>query len=250
MSTATTLRVMRPTMKNTVYAIARTDPIDHAETFALRLAEHFAGKPAVSVRISVAEQPWSHLATGGPPHPHAFVQAGGEHWTTVVTRDRDAVRIVSGLAHLVVLKTADSAFSGFPRDEFTTLPETDDRIWRPRSPGRGPIARARPGSRRAAASRALLDTFAAHRSRSVQHTLYAMGEGGAGGVARRHRDHADAAEPASPARRPDAVRAQTRTRSSWRPTSRTASSRRRSGDKAPRDGRTPSRYSRSRRAKA
>ena len=29
------------TMKNTVYALARQDPIDHVETFALRLAEHF-----------------------------------------------------------------------------------------------------------------------------------------------------------------------------------------------------------------
>jgi urate oxidase len=166
------------TMKNTVYAIARTDPIDHAETFALRLADHFAGKPAVErVRIGIAEQRWDRLAAGGPPHPHAFVQAGGEHWTTVVTRDRHAVRIVSGLAHLVVLKTADSAFSGFPRDEFTTLPETDDRIlatsitgsWTYREGTTGFEARRRIRA-------ALLDTFAAHRSRSVQHTLYAMGE--------------------------------------------------------------------------
>jgi len=30
------------TMKNTVYAIARTHPIEHVESFASRLAEHFA----------------------------------------------------------------------------------------------------------------------------------------------------------------------------------------------------------------
>lgn len=166
------------TMKNTVYAIARQDPIEHAEAFALRLADHFAGKPAVTrVRISVGEQRWERLSAGGRPHPHAFVQAGGEQWTAVVTRDSHGARIVSGLTHLVVLKTADSAFSGFPRDELTTLPDTEDRIfatsitasWTYREGMTDFGARERIRA-------ALLDTFATHKSRSVQHTLYAMGE--------------------------------------------------------------------------
>src|SRR5438132_9405449 len=47
------------TMKNTVYALARRDPMDHMEAFALRLADHFAAKHGVSrVRISAAEPPW------------------------------------------------------------------------------------------------------------------------------------------------------------------------------------------------
>ena len=166
------------TMKNTVYAMARTDRIEHAESFAQRLAEHFAGKPSVErARISIAEQRWDRLAANGRPHPHAFVQAGDEHWTAVVTRDAGGVRVVSGLAHLVVLKTAESAFSGFPRDPFTTLPDTDDRLlatsitaswtYREGTTGFGVRDRIRA---------ALLETFAAHQSRSVQHTLYAMGE--------------------------------------------------------------------------
>ncbi|MCU1383056.1 MAG: Uricase [Acidobacteria bacterium] len=166
------------TMKNTVYALARQDPIDHVEAFAARLAEHFLARPAVSrVRISAVEQPWGRLSSGGTPHPHAFVQAGAEHWTAVVTRDAHGREVVAGLANLVVLKTTDSGFSGFPRDEFTTLPDTDDRImatsitaaWTYAS---GPVD----FSVRATVRRALVDTFAAHRSRSVQHTLYAMGE--------------------------------------------------------------------------
>lgn len=166
------------TMKNTVYAFARQDPIEQVETFALRLADHFLAKPAVSrVRISAVEQPWGRLSSGGRPHPHAFVQAGAEHWTSVVTRDAQGSEIVSGLANLVVLKTTDSAFSGFPRDEFTTLPDTEDCImatsitatWTYR-PGTSDF------SARAQVRRALVETFAAHVSRSVQHTLYAMGE--------------------------------------------------------------------------
>jgi urate oxidase len=166
------------TMKNTVYALARQDPIAHVETFALRLAEHFAAVPKVSLaRISAVESPWTRLQAGGRPHPHAFVHAGGEQWTTAVTRDAENTSITSGVTNLVLLKTSDSGFSGFPRDRYTTLPDTDDRIlatsltaiWKYRSGASDFAARDRVRA-------ALVETFAAHRSRSVQHTLYAMGE--------------------------------------------------------------------------
>jgi urate oxidase len=162
------------TMKNTVYALARQDPVAHVEAFASRLADHFIAKPAVArARITAVEHRWARLAAS----PHAFVQPGGEQWTAVVTRDARSLSIVAGLTNLVVLKTADSAFAGFPRDQFTTLPETDDRIlatsvtasWTYRA---GMIAFAVRERIRAA----LVDTFAAHKSRSVQHTLYAMAE--------------------------------------------------------------------------
>jgi len=166
------------TMKNTVYALARQDAIDHVETFALRLAAHFAGKPAVSrARISAVEHRWDRLAVEGRPHPHAFVQPGGEQWTAVATRDANGAQVASGLTNLVVLKTTDSAFSGFPRDEYTTLPDTGDRIlatsitavWTYRAGTVDFAARDRVRS-------ALVEMFAAHHSRSVQETLYAMGE--------------------------------------------------------------------------
>jgi urate oxidase len=170
--------VATDTMKNTIYALARQDPIEHAEAFAARLADHFMAKPAVSrARISVVEDRWDRLPVEGRPHPHAFVQPGAEQWTAVVTRDPQSARIESGLTHLVVLKTTDSAFSGFPRDEYTTLPETEDRIlatsitaqWTYRAGTTDFAARGR-------IRRALVETFAAHESRSVQHTLYAMAE--------------------------------------------------------------------------
>jgi urate oxidase len=172
------------TMKNTVYALARHDPIEHAEAFACRLADHFAAMPAVSqVRISAVEHRWERLSAGGRPHPHAFVQPGGECWTAAVTKDvtKDATKdgagtdVVAGLENLVVLKTTDSAFAGFPRDAFTTLPETHDRIlatsvtalWTYRRGTTDFAARHRIRS-------ALVEAFAAHDSQSVQHTLYAM----------------------------------------------------------------------------
>ena len=117
------------TMKNTVYALARRDPIDHVEAFVSRLAEHFAAKPGVSlVRIDSAEHPWERLAVGDRPYPHAFVRRGEDEWTVSVSGAAGRLTVTSGLRGLVVLKTADSAFAGFPRDEYTTLPDTRDRL--------------------------------------------------------------------------------------------------------------------------
>jgi urate oxidase len=167
------------TMKNVVYAFARHDPIRHVESFFLKLAEHFGGLPLVQqVRLSATEQRWERLTANGRPHPHAFMQPGTEQWTAVVERDsRGGVTITSGLANLVVLKTTDSAFAGFARDEFTTLPETDDRVlatsvtaaWTYREGISDFSARERIRA-------TLLEVFAQHDSQSVQHTLYAMGE--------------------------------------------------------------------------
>ena len=51
------------TMKNIVYALARQDPIDHVEQFALRLADHYIVKPAVTrVRVAATEHPcWAKV---------------------------------------------------------------------------------------------------------------------------------------------------------------------------------------------
>jgi urate oxidase len=164
--------VATDTMKNTVYALARQDALAHVEVFAGRLADHFMAKPAVTrVTVSAVEHRWDRLGA------HAFVQPGGEQWTAEVTCDARGIDIVSGLTNLVVLKTSDSAFAGFPRDEYTTLPDTDDRIMATSIRAVWTYRRAAIDfSVRAAVRRALLDTFAAHVSRSVQHTLYAMGE--------------------------------------------------------------------------
>jgi urate oxidase len=166
------------TMKNTVYAFARQHPIEHVEVFATSLVDHFAEKPGVSrACVSALEAQWDRLLTGGRPHPHAFVRGGAEQWTTVVARDTNGLAVRSGVTNLSVLKTTDSAFTGYPRDKYTTLLETRDRIlatsvtavwtYAPGTTAFGARERIRT---------ALLETFALHQSESVQHTLYAMGE--------------------------------------------------------------------------
>ena len=166
------------TMRGTVYAFAADQPAVELEPFGLRLAGHFVETvPACRLaRVWLSQQPWARLDGGA--HPHAFTTAAGGRRTAVVTRAGGDAWVVAGVAGLTVLKTRGSAFEGFLRDRYTTLREADDRIlatevtadWRY---GSAEVDWAAAAGR---ARRALLEAFAAHDSRSVQHTLYAMGE--------------------------------------------------------------------------
>ncbi|MGI8741361.1 MAG: factor-independent urate hydroxylase [Bryobacteraceae bacterium] len=168
------------TMKNTVYALAKREGLTAIEIFAHILAAHFLTNHAqvTRVRIKIAEDLWDRIHVGGQPHGSSFVKRGGELRTTRVSATREAEKIQSGISGLTILKSADSAFEGFPRDPFTTLPETKDRIlatslrarWRYRN-GDIPF-----DEKWHAVRRTMLEAFAQHHSRSVQHTLYAMAE--------------------------------------------------------------------------
>jgi urate oxidase len=168
------------TMKNTVYALARQTDIDAIEDFARALATHFLPhNPAVSrSRVTVREHGWYRIPVGGRPHPHAFVRGSDEVDLATVTAEGDAVRIESGIDDLRVLKTTGSGFEGYPRDRFTTLRETSDRVLATAMRVRWTygLTEVSYGEIRPRAREAILETFAEHESRSVQHTAYAMGE--------------------------------------------------------------------------
>jgi urate oxidase len=167
------------TQKNTVFAFAR-DGIGSPEGFALRLARHFAGAyPWISgARVAVDSFGWQRIGVGGQPHDHAFRRDGGEVRTAVVTVDGDAAYVLAGLRDLVVLKTTGSEFWGFPRDRYTTLAETRERIlatavtarWRYTGTDLDWDAMF------AVVRTTLLETFAGTHSLALQQTLYAMGE--------------------------------------------------------------------------
>jgi urate oxidase len=154
------------TQKNTVYAFAKEHGVGTPEAFALLLARHFLGGAITRARVEVAEVAWARLGD------HAFVQSAREQRTATAICSPGAEWFVSGVSELVVLKTTDSEFHGFPRDRYTTLAETADRVLatavsaRWRHDGSASFSDARG---------ALLDTFAAHHSLSLQQTLYAMG---------------------------------------------------------------------------
>ncbi len=169
------------TMKNTVYSLARSSSAACMEEFGKEIAAFLLkNNPQVTVaRASISEKSWDHLTAMGSPHPTTFVQSSAECQTTeVVAKRNEQMEVRSGLDNLVILKTAGSEFVGYIKDSLTTLPESTDRLfgtavkaqWTYSSPSL-PFAALRSKIRET-----LLVVFAAHISKSVQHTLYAMGE--------------------------------------------------------------------------
>ncbi|MEU8024355.1 factor-independent urate hydroxylase [Micromonospora haikouensis] len=159
--------------KNTVYAFARRHGVASPEAFALLLARHFVhSQPAVRrAEVAVREFGWQRLGQ------HSFQRGGAETRTATASYDGETARVVSGLTDLVLLNTTNSEFHGFVRDEYTTLPETTDRILATAVDARWRHLDADadwdPAHRQV--REALVAAFVETYSRSLQQTLYAMG---------------------------------------------------------------------------
>jgi len=161
------------TMKNTVYAFAKEYGVGEPETFGLLLARHFVGsQPQVHrARISIEAYGWERLG------PHSFQRTADHVRSCVVTAGEPEVQVVSGISGLVLLNSTASEFHGYPKDRYTTLPETSDRIlatavdakWRHLS-DRTDWAASFAGARDA-----MVDAFVTTYSYSLQQTLFAMG---------------------------------------------------------------------------
>lgn len=163
-------------IKNAIYVLARQFDWDSIETLGHGIAEHFLNRIPHLRQVSVAieQVPWQPIAGYGT----AFVQSAKERRVARLKVTRSASEISAGIKDLQILKTADSGFAGFLKDDLTTLEETDDRLL-------GTVLEAEweyVGSNIAfnEAHReiraVLLECFARHKSKSLQHTLFAMGQ--------------------------------------------------------------------------
>jgi urate oxidase len=164
------------TQKNTAYAFAKKLGGIEPEAFALALAEHFvtSQQPITRARIEIAEYGWQRLPGGA----HSFARKGDStRIATVVHDEQLGTTVLGGVQALTVLNTTGSEFWGFPRDSYTTLPETHDRMlatqvsasWRYRG------SKHDWAGTQAAATEALLAAFAGTYSYSLQQSLFAMG---------------------------------------------------------------------------
>jgi urate oxidase len=167
--------------KNKAYALAKELGGDvPPETFAIELGSFFVSsqEPITRARIAVEEYGWNAIGATG----FSFARSGDLVRTTVVHVDAAAgVSVVAGLKDLTVLNTTASEFWGYPKDGYTTLPETKDRIlatsvnaswrFRPSAAGAGTDWDAAFET----AQGVILSTFAATYSYSLQQTLYTIG---------------------------------------------------------------------------
>lgn len=167
------------TQKNTVYAFARRFGVVPIEEFGRRLAGHFAAfGPIDRAQVRVEEYGWRPIDTGGAPHPHSFERLAGVRIASVHVRTDGQSETVAGVEDLVLLKSAGSEFRGFAHDPYTTLEPAGERILATEVRARWRLTGAEVDweSSFAGARLALMQTFAATHSRSLQQTLYVMGE--------------------------------------------------------------------------
>jgi urate oxidase len=119
--------------KNTVYILAKQFGVECLEEFGLRLANHFINKYpwVVRARIDISQHPWTRIIDDkGSQHNHAFVSTPTSTRTAQVILERGSVPQVSaGIRGLTVIKTTQSAFVDFVRDEYRSLPDMKDRIF-------------------------------------------------------------------------------------------------------------------------
>lgn len=182
--------VATDSIKNTIYITAKQSTVHPPEVYAATLSSHFIEKYGHihAAHVKVVTHRWTRMDIDGKPHPHSFLRDGEEKRTVEATARRgEGIAIESSIQGLTVLKSTGSAFHGFLRDEYTTLPETWDRIlstdvdstWKwARFADVKAVEKAAPKFDEAweAARNITLKQFAEDDSASVQATMYKMCE--------------------------------------------------------------------------
>jgi urate oxidase len=181
------------TMRNTVYALAKDHPLDSIESFGLALARHFlrVGPTVTGVRVAITEYPWTRIIVDGEEHDHAFVRGSGER-TALVSGTSDALQVSAGIDDLLILKSTNSGWEKFYREQYTVLPDANDRIlatmltatWNYGSATDLDFSTLWSGIHEQ-----ILATFTDHYSPSVQNTLYRMGKAVLGAFPAVHKIH-------------------------------------------------------------
>ncbi|KAL3467034.1 hypothetical protein BJX64DRAFT_248719 [Aspergillus heterothallicus] len=182
--------VATDSIKNTIFILAKQNPVTPPELFGSIIGTHFINKyPHIHVaHTNIVTHRWTRLAVDGKPHPHSFIRDSEETRNVQVDVTEGAgIDIKSTINKLTVLKSTGSQFWGFVRDEFTTLPEVWDRImstdveahwqWK-RFAGLEDVRAVAPkfDDTWEATRNITLKTFAEDNSASVQATMYKMAD--------------------------------------------------------------------------
>jgi len=191
--------VATDTCKNTVYCVASQHDFKSMEEFGLILCKHFLNEYPQwvnKITVTIFRDLWERMVLpdsrgSRKDHAHAFRRMGPLKPFTICVGEKRAntnlsLSVKSGFKSLEICKTTQSGFVGYPKDRYTSLPESTDRLL-------GTSADAEWNYSKDAVSRgridynqsfekivdSLLQTFAGPAdkgiySKSVQETLYQM----------------------------------------------------------------------------
>ena len=140
--------VATDTQKNTVFCMLKklTFERNSAEDFAMLISKHFVTtypKFIHQCKVIVHEETWErvdgHMSKNENQrlnHHHGFMKIGphqnyAESYAYRDFKDGEKIKIKylkAGVRSLTVLKTTQSGFANFVRDQYTALPECDERL--------------------------------------------------------------------------------------------------------------------------
>ena len=168
------------TQKNTVYTLAKLHDFDNIETFGTILAKHFhKNNPNINtVIVKIHRKKWNRMKVDGEEDKYSFTGSVLEIDFCKVKISGDKLVNKSGIVDLEVLKTTKSGFEKFMKDEYTTLGDTNDRIFATNLEAYWNFSTFPENvvEIRNKVNNLLRKVFANHDSLSVQHTLYYMGK--------------------------------------------------------------------------
>jgi len=173
--------VSTDTIKNLVNIVARENTGLCTEEFCQMLAKRYLDTyPQIaSVAITAHETKWSRLSFDGKPHPHSFVlDSNGKPFVEFAVARGGSLTLASGIDGFAFMKSTQSGWENYVKDRYTTIPPTADRIcatsmvasWKWSSkPQNYPATNAK-------ILDTVLEVFSTTYSKSVQDSLYRMGE--------------------------------------------------------------------------
>ncbi len=174
------------TIKNIVNLVAREQVEADAEGFCAAVARRFLDTYGHVERVNVfgAETRWTRMIIDGVAHPHGFTLDANGQPVVRLTQTRLDSRLESGIENFTFMKSTGSGWADYLIDEYTTLPETHDRIaatsmnaywlW-----AVAPVDHAQSNCR---VIEKMLEVFVTTYSAGVQDSLYRMGEAALGAV--------------------------------------------------------------------
>jgi urate oxidase len=171
------------TIKNTINILAKDHLGHEIERFALHVAKHFVAKYAQieNCRVEVKERVWQRFGD----HPHSFSASGAPSPFSHAEASASGESLESGVSDWLVLKSTESGFENYPKCDFTTLPETKDRIFATSCTAtwKWDTYPADFNAANGAIVAAMAKPFCENYSVSVQATMFEMGEAALTGCA-------------------------------------------------------------------
>jgi urate oxidase len=167
-------------VKNIVNVTAARNLSADAEGFVAAVARVLLDTypQVVEVSIEAEETRWLRHHVGETPHAHTFTRDGNGFGFVALTAGRTGSTLRSGLRGYTFMKTTQSGWSDFVEDGYRTLADADDRIAATSMDATWTWSRAPRdyGATNAQILEVMLEVFGTTYSKSVQDSMYRMGE--------------------------------------------------------------------------